>query len=372
MILCDLIMKNYGFMKMFRLMALTVLSVAAALACSDINGRNDKPDSYLLTAFDVKVGASWYHGSIDQETLTISVGSLENGNSITDVRYTIAEDAVISPDPDSFIGNWNSRQSVEVTAEGRKAVYSIVFTDWDDTESDVLFKDDFDVDGTPDPAKWVLCPKGGSDWNDEMSESYDQAYVENGKLVLVAEKVDGEYKAGGIKTQGKFGFTFGKVECRARIARYPDGAFPAVWMMPQKYRYQGWPDCGEIDIMEHIRQEPHVHQTLHTNYTYDLGNKTGTTKQTVCNYWDWNVYAVEWTSESLTFYVNGQETFTYSNMHLPDEAEKMQWPFTEEAEFYLILNMGLGNPNSWAGAVDDTNLPAVMEVDWIRVSKLDE
>lgn len=239
-------------------------------------------------------------------------------------------------------------------------------------EQFVLFYDDFDVDGTPDPKKWKLCSKGPSDWNQEMSESYEQAYVKNGVLVLNAEKIDGVYKAGGIKTEGKFDFTFGKVEVRARLTRYPNGAFPAIWMMPKQSIYKGWPFCGEIDIMEHIREENSIHQTLHTHYTYDLGNKTGTTCQTVCDFTEFTVYGVEWTPEKLTFYVNGEETFSYSNMNLANENEMMQWPFTKDAAFYLILNMGLGEDASWAGAVDDNHLPATMEVDWVKVTKLEE
>ena len=205
-----------------------------------------------------------------------------------------------------------------------------------------------------------------------MSESYEQAYVKNGVLVLNAEKIDGVYKAGGIKTEGKFDFTFGKVEVRARLTRYPNGAFPAIWMMPKQSIYKGWPFCGEIDIMEHIREENSIHQTLHTHYTYDLGNKTGTTCQTVCDFTEFTVYGVEWTPEKLTFYVNGEETFSYSNMNLANESEMMQWPFTKDAAFYLILNMGLGEDASWAGAVDDNHLPATMEVDWVKVTKLEE
>lgn len=355
--------------RIFKLIISMMFCTSLAMACSDINGEETK-DNYPLTAFAVKVGNSWYHASIDQNAMRVSIGALANGNSITDVRYTLAKGASISPDPIVFIGNWQPEQTVEVTWSGKKSVYTVAFTEWLEADRNIIFKDEFDVDGIPDTQKWVLCPKAGSDWNNQMSESYDQVYVEDGKLMLVAEKVDGEYRAGGIKTQGKFGFTFGKVECRARLTKYPNGAFPAIWMMPQKYLYSGWPNCGEIDIMEHIKQEPHVHQTLHTHYTYDLGNKAGTTKQTVCNYWDWNVYAVEWTSESLTFYVNDVETFTYRDMNLSDESVKKQWPFTEAAEFYIILNMGLGDNGTWAGAIDDTNLPAIMEVDWVRVSKL--
>lgn len=236
----------------------------------------------------------------------------------------------------------------------------------------VLFMDDFNVDGIPDTGKWVLCEKGSPDWNDEMSESYDQAYVKDGRLVLVAEKIGGAYRAGGIETKGKFDFTFGKVEVRAKISSHPDGAFPAIWMMPQKSVYGGWPNGGEIDIMEHIKQESFIHQTLHTNYTYTLGIKDpATTKTTVTDYAEFNTYGVEWTEDRITFFVNGKETMTYPNLRLEDESERRQWPFTKDASFYLIMNMGLGGdrPGSWAGPIDDSSLPAVMEVDWIRVSK---
>ena len=353
-----------------------MLCVSAAVSCGDVSGHEDNNNGYPLTAFAVKVGSSWYHASINQTSRQVLVGGVEYSGSITDVKYTLADGATIAPDPHIFMGNWKKEQQVEVTSGSAKVVYTIIFSDWaqpegpgNDPDMNIIFMDDFNVNGTPDQTKWVLCPKAGSDWNNQMSESYDQAYVEDGKLILVAEKVNGVYKAGGIKTEGKFAFTFGKVECKARITKHPNGAFPAIWMMPKKFIYSGWPNCGEIDIMEHIKQESSIHQTIHTHYRNNLGYSSGTTKQTVCNYEDWNVYGVEWTSESLTFYVNGTKTFTYNNMHLADEATKMQWPFTSESQFYLILNMGLGDDGTWAGSIDDANLPAVMEVDWIRVSQ---
>ena len=123
------------------------------------------------------------------------------------------------------------------TSDGGTYNYNIKLKDLKEPENpeegNVIFFDDFTEDGNPDADKWALCRKQTSDWNDEMSESYDQAYVEDGKLVLIAEKVGDEYKAGGIETNGKFSFTFGKVEVRARIANYPNGAFPAIWLMLQ-------------------------------------------------------------------------------------------------------------------------------------------
>ena len=368
-------------MKYNLILILTLISSAfVAHACSekDNSGEIVQLLEYPLNTFKVKVGDSYYHGKIDQDSRVIEIGGIVNGHAIVGVDYVLKNDgATISPDPSSFLGNWKAEQSVVVTtADNKQTTYTIRLTQLEDLGNgeNVLFEDNFDVDGIPDPNKWVLCAKRTSDWNDEMSESYDQAYVQDGKLMLIAEKVDGEYRAGGIETNGKFDFTFGKVEVRAKITQYPNGAFPAIWMMPRRFIYSGWPDCGEIDIMEHIRQEPHIHQTLHTHYTYTLGIKNPpTSKTTVCDYGDFNVYGVEWTADKLTFYVNGQETFSYANLHLADEATQRQWPFTKDASFYLILNMGLGgNAGSWAGAIDDDNLPAIMEVDWVKVTSLDE
>lgn len=350
------------------------ITALLVLACTDdqTNYLLGSQEKYPLNSFIVQVGASQYHGKIDQEAGRVEIGAIENGNSITGVSYELwDEETSISPEPETFLQNWHEEQTVTVTmSNGQSKIYTIALTKLNSEQADYLFVEEFDVNGHPDETKWVLCPKANSDWNDEMSESYDQAYVEDGKLILKAEKINGEYMAGGIKTEGKFGFTFGKVEVRARITQCPNGAFPAIWMMPKKYIYSGWPNCGEIDIMEHIKQEPHIHQTLHTHYRNALGYQTGTTMQTVCDYTDWNIYGLEWTAESLTFFVNGQVTFTYNNMHLADEAEKKQWPFTEDSQFYIILNMGLGDEGTWAGAVDDDNLPAIMEVDWVKVSAL--
>lgn len=362
---------------MFKKMIMLLCAIAA-VSC----GNWDSDDCtisqmrYPLTALSVRVGDSYYHAKIDQEAHTAVIGAIRNASVISGVEFTLMNDsATITPDPSSFIGKWKREQTVVVNADGKNVEYTISFSNLEEeTQGQYIFFDDFDVDGQPDPTKWKLCEKGGSDWNDEMSESYDQAYVENGNLVLMAEKVDGEYKAGGVKTEGLFGFTFGKVECRARITRYPNGAFPAIWMMPRKYIYKGWPNCGEIDIMEHIKQESWIHHTIHTHYTYDLHmtSEHTNTAQIECEYMDYNIYACEWTPENITFYVNGIKSFTYPNLHLSNESEMMQWPFTDQSEFYLILNMGLGKQGSWAGPVDDMNLPAMMEVDWIRVSKYEE
>ena len=369
--------------KILLILNMAIIGFSTA-ACSDDETNYITPEKkYPLTAFAVAINnvsantTSYYHGKIDQTTHRVEIGTIEDANTITGVDYTLMSDgATISPDPATFVHNWKKEQTVTVTTEDNQTTtYTIVLTKFDDTMKDVLFMDEFDVDGNPDPTKWVLCQKAGSDWNDEMSESYDQAYVKDGRLILKAEKIGDEYKAGGIETQGKFDFTFGRVEVKAKITSYPNGAFPAIWMMPKKYIYDGWPNCGEIDIMEHVKQESVIHHTIHTHYTYDLNIKDpSNTAQVTCNYQDWNIYALEWREDKLTFFVNGQETFSYSNLTLENEAEMKQWPFTKDSSFYLILNMGLGGDRegSWAGPIDDANLPAIMEIDWVKITKLDK
>lgn len=363
--------------KLLFLLCMVLVGFTGASCLDDETSEIAQGQIYPLMSFSVAVNDTYYHGKIDQASHRVEVGGIVDLYSITGVDYTLQEGATISPDPSTFVGQWAESQTVTVTSpDGTSTTYTIVMTRYDESLEGVIFHDDFNVDGTPDPTKWRLCDKATSDWNYEMSESYDQAYVQDGVLVLVAEKVGDQYLAGGIETQGLFDFTFGKVEVRARITSYPDGAFPAIWMMPSQYIYNDWPYCGEIDIMEHIGQDAGIYSSIHNRY-YDIAgiddpaHTSGMTP--VDDITAFHTYAVEWTADELIFSIDGVETFTYPNLHLEDEATQQQWPFTEDSKFYLILNMGLGDTDgthsgtSWAGPVDDSGLPAIMEVDWVRV-----
>ena len=178
--------------KILLILNMAIIGFSTA-ACSDDETNYITPEKkYPLTDFAVAVNnvsantTSYYHGKIDQTTHRVEIGTIEDANTITGVDYTLMSDgATISPDPATFVHNWKKEQTVTVTTEDNQTTtYTIVLTKFDDTMKDVLFMDEFDVDGNPDPTKWVLCQKAGSDWNDEMSESYDQAYVKDGRLIL--------------------------------------------------------------------------------------------------------------------------------------------------------------------------------------------
>lgn len=232
----------------------------------------------------------------------------------------------------------------------------------------VVFEDNFDQAGRiPDTAKWSLCRRVKGDlWANYFSQSYDQAYVKNGKLILKAEKVRGIYKTGGVQTKGKVEFTYGKVEVRAKFVT-AKGGWPAIWMIPQPN--DGGVIDGEIDIMEQLNNDSIVYQTIHSHYIDALKhNDTVRSATESYNVNDFNIYAVCWYPEKVCFYVNGKMTFSYPNLHLANEATMRQWPYNKP--FYLILNYALGGKGTWPGVITDSQLPAHMEVDWIKVTEL--
>ena len=130
------------------------------------------------------------------------------------------------------------------------------------------------------------------------------------------------YACAGIYTLNTFKFQYGRVEVRAKFDSV-QGCWPAIWMMPKNGGT--WPASGEIDIMEHLNYEGSVYQTLH--YTDSSGNRTSSgTHPDFANYGgttknDWNTYAMEWTSDTITFYLNGKKAGAYS------KSLSGNWPF---------------------------------------------
>ena len=106
--------------------------------------------------------------------------------------------------------------------------------------------------------------------------------------------------------------------------------------------------------------------SVHTHYTLDLGYDKNPPRNGYGEYRDgeFNIYGIEWTAEKIIFTVNGEETFSYPNLHLPNESLMQQWPF--DVPYYLILNYSVGGEDAWPGPIDDRGLPAHMEVEYVR------
>lgn len=228
----------------------------------------------------------------------------------------------------------------------------------------LVWEDNFDQTGSFDPASWTKIPRGGSDWNNYMSD-FDSCYaMRDGKLILrgivnYSLPTDtAPYLTGGVYTKDKVGFNNGRLEIHAKL-NGATGAWPAFWLLPQDAK---WPGGGEIDIMERLNHDTIAYQTVHSHYTFNLGikdnPKPGSTG--VINPNDFNTYTVEMYPDSLVFFVNDTHTFSYPRIETDKEG---QFPFND-SQFYLLLDMQLGG--SWVGAVDPKDLPVEMEIDWVR------
>lgn len=235
-----------------------------------------------------------------------------------------------------------------------------------DPEWELIWHDEFDQDGDPDPSNWAFSGRGKPDWNRYCADNPQTRFVKDGKLHLrgIVNTDDSDpapYQTGCIQTKSNFSFKYGKVEVKAKLSK-GKGSWPAIWMMPQDAVYGGWPHSGEIDIMEHLNYDSIIYQTLHSNYIDVMGEKENPVYFHTPSFKEdeFNVFGLEWYPDRLDFFVNGQKTFSYPKI---EGADSKQWPFDQE--FYIILDQALGG--NWVGEIIDEDLPVEMVVDWVRV-----
>ncbi len=245
----------------------------------------------------------------------------------------------------------------------------------EDSEWQLVFSDEFNAEDYTQPLdeKWMRCQRYGSTWNRWLSNSKEVIYLQGGDLVARAipnpdqESDPVPMITGGIKSNKRFGFTYGYVE--ARILSNPwTGHFPAFWMMPED-QSAGWPDCGEIDIWEAIDTDGRSYHTIHSNWTYDLGNKNDpqSSFNKTIPYDRYHTYGLKWDANTLIWYIDGKEVGRYTKSTDSSKLSQGQWPF--DKHFHLILNQSVGN-GSWAANADVSHTYET-RFDWVRVYQTD-
>lgn len=239
------------------------------------------------------------------------------------------------------------------------------------TARKLVWSDEFNKDGLPDPTKWGY-DVGGNGWGNNELQYYikaraENARVEKGNLIIEAikEPYEGKnYSSARLLTQNTATWTYGRVEVRAKLPA-GRGTWPAIWMLGKNIASAGWPRCGELDIMEHVGyDEGVVHGTAHTeayNHVKGTQKEGKTTVATATS--DFHVYAIDWTADAIDFSVDNQTYYSVRKSALGNQTA--QWPFDQP--FFLILNVAVGG--NWGGAkgVDETIWPRRMEVDYVRV-----
>jgi beta-glucanase (GH16 family) len=204
---------------------------------------------------------------------------------------------------------------------------------------------------------------GGGGWGNNEKQYYQasNATVANGELVITARKqaVGGmPYTSARLITQGLRQFTYGRMEARIKVP-LGQGLWPAFWMLGSNISTVSWPACGEIDIMEQVNADSRTYGTAHwdSNGHAQYGQNIAMSANT------YHVYSVEWTPTYIRWFMDGTK---YNEMNIANgtgSTEEFQRPF------FLLLNLAVAG--DWPGqTVDESKLPATMNVDYVRVYQL--
>jgi len=234
----------------------------------------------------------------------------------------------------------------------------------------LVWEDNFDYVGPPNPQKWE-AQVGGHGWGNNELQYYTEsgnAWVDGSKLIITAKREDiagRQVSSARIRTRGKGDWQYGRIEARAKLPKGL-GCWPAIWMMPTAESPITWPDCGEIDIMEHVAyMKDTVLSTVHTKaYNHIKKTQRGGNVVIPGATDNFHVYSVDWDKDKMIFRVDNDTLFTYAPKQ-EGAVTEAEWPF--DKPFHLILNLAFGG--NWGGAkgVDMNALPASFEVDYVRV-----
>jgi len=245
----------------------------------------------------------------------------------------------------------------------------------DRTNWKLVWNDEFNYKGLPDTAKWNYDTVGNIyGWGNNEKQWYKVASLKNtevgnGTLKIRAFKDSAgnkAYSSGRLTTLQKGDWKYCRIEVKAKLPT-GRGTWPAIWMLSTHNTYGGWPNSGEIDIMEHVGYSPDsVFATAHTgDFNHMKRTQVGVKTYLPTATTQFHVYRLEWDSTEYRCYVDDLHYFTYKN----NGKGYGSWPFDQP--FHLILNLAIGGGLGGKRGIDDTLFPHVMEVDYVRVYQRD-
>lgn len=240
------------------------------------------------------------------------------------------------------------------------------------TMNEIVWADEFTIDGTPDSSKWNFdIGTGQNGWgNNELQYYTDRLQnieVKNGMLHIKAVKeayLGSSYTSAKITTKGVFEQKYGRYEAKIKLP-WGQGLWPAFWLLGDDSNGSViWPQIGEIDIMEYRGQQPTiVHGSIHgpgysageaITKSYSLPNDRFDT--------DFHIFGIEWGPNYINYYLDDVLYNQITPSSLPAGAE---WVFNDN-NFYIILNLAVGG--SFVGSPNtQTVFPQEMIVDYVRV-----
>ncbi len=257
------------------------------------------------------------------------------------------------------------------------AVSSLFYScDADDTQTvtnftNLVFQDEFDS-GTLNAGIWnydlgIGNAVSGDGWGNNELQYYtdrpENIRIENGVLQIIARQesyMGSGYTSARINTRGKFEQAYGRFEARMKMP-WGQGMWPAFWLLGNDIDDVGWPQCGEIDIMEYIGQQPTKLLGSVHGPGYAGGNSVGKAYYLPSDRLDngFHIFGVEWGPNYINYYVDD----VLYNQITPEDVPG-EWVY--DHGFYIIMNLAVGGnfvgpPNA------ETVFPQTLEIDYVRV-----
>jgi beta-glucanase (GH16 family) len=236
------------------------------------------------------------------------------------------------------------------------------------TKTQLVLAEEFDSGTAPNSSIWSYdIGTGSNGWGNNEFQYYtnrpQNIKIENGVLKITAIKeqfMGSGYTAARILTKGKFEQKYGRIEARIKMP-LGKGLWPAFWMLGANSNTVIWPQCGEIDIMEYLGNNPTtIFGTVHGPGYYG-GNAVSKNYSLPNNRFDndFHIFGIEWDENQINYYVDNVLYNQITPAKVPGE-----WVFNQP--FYIILNMAVGGnfpgpPNA------ETVFPQTMQIDYIRV-----
>lgn len=239
-------------------------------------------------------------------------------------------------------------------------------------QPELLWSDEFDgpAGSLPDPAKWNM--ESGAGWTDGELQCYTaspenvsqdgeshlviQAHQEGGHVC--SDQTPTDYTSARITS--RYHADGGTLAVRAKLPT-GHGTWPAIWALGSNYTTVGWPQCGEMDLVEASGRDPfavgvHIHGP-----GYSGGSALGVSHRLSRDVASFHVYSATWTRDQIDFFIDGDHVWGITSGQRPPGSV---WAL--DHSFFAVLNVAVGG--GLAGPPDGTTTwPQAMTVDYVRV-----
>jgi beta-glucanase (GH16 family) len=232
----------------------------------------------------------------------------------------------------------------------------------------LVWHDEFDgpAGSAPNPAMWAY-DVGGNGWGNGELQFYtareQNAFLDGAGTLFIhaaAESYMGlAYTSARLKTQGLFEQAYGRFEVRARVPA-GQGLWSSFWMLGNDRDVIGWPQSGDINVMSVLGSDPTInrggaHGPGYGEDVRPLASLPGSASLSD----DFHLYAVEWETEELRYYLDDVLYATKGPADLPSGASWVQ-----NHPFFLVLSVAVGGR---AGVPSASAFPADLQVQFVRV-----